>query len=182
MGSLTKKAKKRKSRKAKAKLTSLVTIATSVAFLHAASTFYLREVYNIKTLAPSWGIPKGDIVFSFGDLAILKKDIALRLLADTNLLAAEQIRLAAILALMCTIVYMVGKGWFDRMSLFLFVAGLWGILYYAFLFALLRWPDSLFSKDVITLFPLPVIVPVYMPLLLSGVILAGGALLVLKRK
>ncbi|MBE0447226.1 MAG: hypothetical protein IBX64_03845 [Actinobacteria bacterium] len=181
MGSLTRRFKKRKSRKAKARLTSLITIATSVAFLHAASAFYLREVYNIKTLAPSWGIAKGDIIFSVGDLMILKNDVALKILVDTTLLTTEQIRLAAILMLVLAMVYNIGKSWFDRVSLFLFVVGLWGVLYYAFLFALLRWPDSLLSKDVITLFPLPVIVPVYIPLLFSLLVLVGSTFLVFKK-
>lgn len=182
MGNLTKKVKKKKSRKAKAKFTSLVVIATTVAFLNAAAAVYLREIYNIKTLLPSWGLNKQDIVFKFGDLMVLKQDLALKILVDTNLLATEQIRQIAMLTLVGAAVYMIGKKWSERASLMLFVVGLWGVLYYAFLYAILKWPTSLLSKDVISLVPMPVIVPVYMPLLLSALAFVGGLFFILRSK
>lgn len=182
MGNLTKKVKKKKSRKAKAKFTSLVIIATAVAFLNAAAAVYLREIYNIKTLLPSWGLNKQDIVFRFGDLMVLKQDLALKILVDTNLLVTEQIRQIAMLALVAAAVYMIGKKWSERVFLMLFVVGLWGVLYYAFLYAIIKWPTSLLSKDVIALVPMPVIVPVYMPLLLSALTFIAGLFLILRSK
>jgi len=182
MGNLTKKVKKKKSRQAKAKFTSLVTTAMAVAFINATSSVYLREIYNVKTLLPSWGIAKKDIIFSVGDLMILNRDIALKILVDMNLLVAEQIRQVAAIALILVIVYMIGKSWFDRLSLLMFVGGLSGMLYYAFLFALLRWPSSLLSKDILVMVPTPVIVPIYMPVLLSALAFLGGAFLVFKKK
>lgn len=182
MGNLTKKVKKKKSRQAKAKFTSLVTIATTVAFLNAASSVYLREIYNIKTLLPSWGLSKQDVVFKVGDLMILRKELALKILVDLNLLVTEQVRQVAMLALVGAAVYMIGKKWSERMALFLFVVGMWGVLYYAFLYAIIKWPSSLLAKDVLALVPLPVIVPVYMPLLLSAMTCVGGLFLILKSK
>lgn len=182
MGKLTNKVKKKKSRKTKAKLFSLIAIAVSIAFLHAASSVYLREVYNVKTLFPSWEIAKNDIIFQLGDLMVLDRDVGLKMLVDTNLLVAEQVRQIALFLLIGVLAHMTGKGWFDRISLFLFIGGLSCVLYYLFLFALLRWPTSLLAKDVITLLPTPVIVSVYMPLLLSALAFTGSIFLVLRKK
>ncbi len=182
MGNLTNKVKKKKSRQKKIKIVSLVTIATAVAFFHAASALYLREMFNVKTLLPMWEIPKSDTIFTVGDLTILKYDMAVKILGDNILVISEQIQLVAILLLFAAVVYMIGKSMLDRFALFMFVGGLFSILYYGFLFALLRWPDSLLSKDVISFLPTPVIVPVYMPILLGALVFIGGVLLVFKKK
>lgn len=182
MGNLSKKVKKKKSRKAKAEFTSLSVIAAAIGFLYAVSAFYLREVYNIKTLAPSWRIAKSDVIFSAGDITILKRDLALKMLVDSNLLVAEQMRLVATVGLIFAIAHLIGKSWLHRMSIFAFMGGLCGMLYYVILFGFLRWPISVLAKDVVTLFPLPVVVPVYMPFLLSVLVFTGGILLVFKKK
>ncbi|MHB8842204.1 MAG: hypothetical protein ACYC56_10565, partial [Candidatus Aquicultor sp.] len=64
----------------------------------------------------------------------------------------------------------------------IFIGGLSSLLYYLFLFGFTHWPSSLLSKDIIALVPNPIIVPTYIPLVLSIVSLIGGTLLVFKRK
>lgn len=182
MGNLTKKVKKKKSRKKKAKLTSLLTISVAMGFLNAVAAFYLREVYNAKTLLPSAGISKRDVIFNLGDITVLSKAIALKILVNSSLLIAEEIRQVAVAALLVAFVYMLGKDMLDKVGLFIFIGGLSTLLYYAFLFAFTRWPGSLLSKDIIALVPNPIIMPAYIPLALSTVCLVGGVLLVFKRK
>jgi hypothetical protein len=182
MGNLTKKVKKKKTRKARAKLISLLIIGMTVAFMQSAAALYLRDIYNVKTLLPSWKIPARDIIFAVGDLTVLKRDLAYKILVDQNVLVAEQIRLVATIALIGAIAYMLGKSSLDRISHLLFIGGLSGVFYYVFMFALMRWPTSLLAKDVIALIPTPIIVPVYIPLLLSAVVLTGGTFLVFKKK
>ncbi|NCO66459.1 MAG: hypothetical protein COW32_00160 [Candidatus Aquicultor secundus] len=182
MGNLTKKVKKKKSRKTKAKIASLVTISLAMGFLNTAAAFYLRQVYNAKTLLPPTGISRRDVIFNVGDITILDKAVALKILVDSDLLIAEEIRQVAIVALLVAFVYLLGKDMLDRVGLFIFIGGLSSLLYYVFLFAFTRWPSSLLSKDIIAVVPNPIIVPTYIPLVLSVVSVVGGSLLVFKRK
>lgn len=177
----TKSTKKSKKKAVQAKTASLAVIALAIGFLQAASTFYLREIYSTKTLLPSWGIANKDIMFKTGDLMVLKKDTAVRILLDSNLLAAEQARQLAVFALIIGIVYFFGKDIKERGSLLLFIGGLAGVSYHAFLYALAHWPSSLLTKDVFALIPTPIIVPIYMSLLLSALALIGGTYLVFKK-
>lgn len=180
-GKSSKKSKKAKALSAKAKTVILSSMALAIGFLQATSSFYLREVFSIKTFTPSWGFTKSEIVFKGGDILVLKEQMALRILNDSNLLAAEQARQIAVLALIIALVYFIGKNIKERASLFLFVAGLAGVSYHVFLFYFLRWPKTLLAKDVMALFPVTVIVPVYMSVLLCALALIGGTYLVFKK-
>ncbi len=182
MGNLTNKVRKKKSRQKKIKVVLLIIITTAIAFFHASSALYLRAMFNVKTLLPTWEIPKSDTLFTVGDLTILKYDMAIKILRDKNYVISEQIQIVAILLLLAVVVYMIGKSILDRIALFMFAGGLFSMLYYGFLFAFLRWPDSFFSKDIVSFLPTPVIVPIYMPVLLGALVFLGGTFLVLKRK
>jgi len=182
MSNLTKKVKKKKSRQTKIKFLMLVTVAVALSFLNAASAFFLRKLYNTSTLLPSFGIAKSGVMFSFGDLTVLKHEMAFKILGDKDLLYAEQAREFAILALIFVLAYIIGKTWLERVSILLFIGGLFGALYYAFIYAFLKWPTSLVSRDIIALLPTPVIVPIYMPILLSALVFVGGFFLVFKKK
>ncbi|MDI6716095.1 MAG: hypothetical protein QME63_04025 [Actinomycetota bacterium] len=181
MSKLTEKVKKKKKRKARMRLVSISSIGVALGFLHAVSAFYLRQIYNVKTLAPAWRITKGEILFSAGDVAILKRDVALKILVNTDVLVAEQLRMLIIIVLLGAIVYLIGSKLTERAYLFLYLGGICGTLYYIFLFAFLRWPVSFFSKDALVLLSFPVIVPVYIPALLSIGALGAGAFLVIKK-
>ncbi|HEY3374675.1 MAG TPA: hypothetical protein VGK02_06405 [Candidatus Aquicultor sp.] len=172
---------KKKSIADRIKASSLAIIALTIGFLQAASTFYLREIYSLKTLMPTSPLGKADILFSKSDLLVLNKPTAARIIIDSNILQAEQARQLAIIALVIAIVYFAGKNNKERASLFLFVGGLAALSSVVFQFMLLHWPTSLLAKDVIVLFPMPVIVPIYIPLLLSALALVGGTYLVFKK-
>ncbi len=182
MGNLTKKVKKKKSRKTKAKIASLVIISIAMGFLNTVAAFYLRQVYNAKTLLPPTGISKRDVIFNVGDVTVLNNAVTLKILVDSSLLVAEEIRQVATVALLIAFVYLLGKDMLDRIGLFIFIGGLSSLLYYLFLFGFTNWPNSLLSKDIIALVPNPIIVPTYIPLVLSVMSLIGGTLLVFKRK
>jgi hypothetical protein len=182
MGSAEDKAKKKKERQEKIRKASLVLIAATIGFLHAASTIYLRGIYNIKSLLPSWGLKAGDYIINQGDFAVLTRKVAVKILVDNNLLVIEQTRQIAMLMLSVSVIYLVGKDARERTSLLLFVGGLAGVLYHVFLYSLLHWPNSLVAKDVIFLVPNPIVAPFYIPLLLSALAFAAGTFLLFKKK
>ncbi|MCL6472581.1 MAG: hypothetical protein K6T91_07165 [Firmicutes bacterium] len=182
MGNLTNKVKKKKARQKKAKFVSLFVISAAIAFFHATSTIYLRQLFNVKTLLPAGDIPKTDTIFNVGDLMVLKYEMGLKILNDKSFLLAEQIRPGAILLLLLVVIYMVGKEKLDRLGLFLYISGLFSVAYYAILYGFLGWPDSLLAKDVVSFLPVPIIVPVYMPVLLSLLVFMVGFFLVFKKK
>ncbi len=61
-----------------------------------------------------------------------------------------------------------------RFSLFLFIFGVWDIVYYLFLKVLLDWPPSVFTWDVLFLIPVTWIGPVLAPLICSLTMIALG--------
>src|SRR6266481_2867407 len=58
-------------------------------------------------------------------------------------------------------------------AVFLWTFALWDIVYYAGLWATVRWPLSLRDPDVLFLIPVPWISPVWFPLLVSALALAA---------
>ena len=57
---------------------------------------------------------------------------------------------------------------------FLWAFGLWDILYYVWLWVMLRWPSSLLDFDVLFLIPLPWVGPVLAPVLIALVMMGAG--------
>jgi hypothetical protein len=51
----------------------------------------------------------------------------------------------------------------------------WDIFYYVFLWLLMRWPPSLGTWDLLFLIPIPWIGPVWLPILISCMLIVGGA-------
>jgi hypothetical protein len=60
-----------------------------------------------------------------------------------------------------------------RAALFLWVFAIWDVVYYAALWATIRWPLSLTDPDVLFLIPVPWFSPVWFPLLVSGLAVAA---------
>ena len=54
---------------------------------------------------------------------------------------------------------------------------MWDIGYYAFLRAVIGWPGSLKTPDVLFLIPGPWVAPVFVPVAISAVMIVGALLL-----
>jgi hypothetical protein len=128
---------------------SLFTLA--MAQLEAAVVVYLRNIYY----------PDG---FEF-PLAIIHDRIA----------AIEIGREAATVIMFFGLakLYSAHDRW-RQYAAFLWAFGLWDILYYFWLWIMLRWPSSLLDFDVLFLIPLPWIGPVLAPVLISLVMMAAS--------
>jgi hypothetical protein len=134
----------------------VVLFATAMGFMETAIVVYLRKLYY----------PGG---FSF-PLKIIPPDIGL----------VECLREAATLVMLITIGIIAGKGKVERFAYFVLAFAVWDIFYYVFLFALLGWPQSLFTWDILFLLPVPWVGPVWAPLLLCALMVYGSVLVILR--
>jgi len=128
--------------------------ALAMAFVEAAVVVYLRRILGVVDL--------------LRDVAAYDPAIAL----------TEIGREAATLLMLLSLGFATGRSMRSRIGFALFAFGLWDILYYVWLRALLGWPASLLTEDVLFLIPLPWWGPVLAPILIALLSAAFGAVLV----
>ncbi len=85
-------------------------------------------------------------------------------------------REVATLLMLWTVGWLAGKTWRSRCGYALLAFGVWDIFYYVFLVPMTGWPQSLLDWDVLFLLPLPWWGPVLAPMLISLLLILGGAL------
>lgn len=86
----------------------------------------------------------------------------------------EQIREAATVVMIVCVAWLSGTNVRARAAAFLWVFGLWDLFYYGFLYAILAWPKSLLTMDVLFLLPGPWIAPIGVPVAISAGFLIVG--------
>lgn len=117
--------------------------AIAMAFLETSVVVYIRKLYY----------PEG---FMF-PLKLIAPDIAL----------TEFLREAATLLMLIGIGVIAGRNKIERFGYFIFTFAVWDIFYYVFLYALLQWPSSLLTWDVLFLIPCTWVGPVLAPVINS---------------
>jgi hypothetical protein len=117
--------------------------AIAMAFLESAVVIYLREIMY----------PEG---FQF-PLAPVQSDLAL----------TEILREAATLIMLLCIGFLAAKTASQRFAWFLYSFAIWDIFYYVFLWALIGWPETLLTWDILFLIPATWTGPVITPLILT---------------
>lgn len=122
----------------------------AMGFLEAVVVVYLRVIYY----------PGG---FDF-PLALLPARMAL----------IEIGREAATLAMLAAVAALAGRTGRERFAWFCYLFGVWDIVYYAGLKAMLGWPATLMTWDVLFLIPLIWTGPVLAPLLVSAGLIAAA--------
>jgi hypothetical protein len=85
-------------------------------------------------------------------------------------------REVATMLMLWAIGWLAGRNWRSRLSYSMIAFGLWDIFYYVFLVPMSGWPHSVLDWDVLFLVPLPWWGPVLAPVLISGLLILGGAL------
>ena len=138
------------------KLGWVLAYALAMAYAEAATVVYLRRVFGVVDL--------------LRDTAVY----------DPRIAAIEIAREAATLVMLLALGFAAGRSLQARLGFALFAFGTWDILYYAWLKVLLDWPESLTTQDVLFLIPLPWWGPVIAPVLVAILLLALGALLVVR--
>lgn len=91
------------------------------------------------------------------------------------LISVELLREAATMVMLLCVALLAARGTHERWACFLWAFAVWDITYYAGLWALVRWPPSLKTIDVLFLIPRPWIAQVWYPLLVSALTLAAVA-------
>ena len=131
----------------------LIIFATSMGFLEAIVVVYLRELYY----------PDG---FQF-PLKVMPPAIII----------IEWTREICTLLMLGSVAWISGKTFVKRFSVFLFVFGVWDIIYYAGLKIFLGWPESLLTWDILFLIPITWVGPVLAPLLCSLLMIVFAVIL-----
>ncbi|HNX66643.1 MAG TPA: hypothetical protein PKH02_07155 [Bacteroidales bacterium] len=127
----------------KSELLIAAVFAAAMGILEAIVAYYLRLLYY----------PVG---FSF-PLATMPDEV----------LSAEMVREAATLVMLISVAFLTGKDKISRFVLFLFMFGIWDILYYLGLKVIVGWPGSLTTWDLLFLIPVPWVAPVLAPVICS---------------
>lgn len=132
-------------------LPTAAVFAAAMAYLEAAVVIYLRRMHGITDLMLD------------------------RPLLDPFIATVEIGREAATLVILLVFGWAAGRTPQARVGLAAFTFGIWDILYYAWLKALIGWPDSLLEPDILFLIPLPWWGPVLTPILIALLLATGGA-------
>jgi hypothetical protein len=142
---------------------AIVVFAAAMGWLEAVVVVYIRGILGI---ARTETIPPAEEVFR-------------RLHSVPWLLTTEQTREAATIVMLGAVAAIAARGFSRRFGAFLVCFGVWDIMYYVGLYALLRWPPSLGTRDVLFLIPAHQwwYQPVWLPVLISCGFIAYGMLL-----
>lgn len=94
--------------------------------------------------------------------------------------AVEVIREAATLAMLAAVAVLAADTGWGRFGIFSLAFGVWDLVYYAALWVVLGWPESLLTWDVLFLIPGIWTGPVWAPALIAVFLVACGTLLYLR--
>jgi hypothetical protein len=134
---------------------TITVFAIAMGLLEAIVVVYLREIYY----------PEG---FAF-PLKAMKP----------GLLSTEILRELATLIMLITVGLLTGRNGTTRFAWFIFAFAVWDIFYYVFLKALLNWPESLLTWDILFLIPVTWVGPVLAPLI-NSITMIGLSLILIR--
>ncbi|HOV10769.1 MAG TPA: hypothetical protein PLL90_03285 [Bacteroidales bacterium] len=131
----------------------IVLFSIAMGYLESAVVVYIRELYY----------PEG---FTFPMVLISER-----------IMITEFFREAATMLMLLGIAIIAGRSAIERFAYFILCFGIWDIFYYAFLYVILGWPQSLLTWDVLFFIPVTWIGPVLAPLINSVTMIVLAALL-----
>ncbi len=132
------------------KLFWLTIFGIAMGYLEAAVVVYLRAIYY----------PEGF-------------DFPLKAMTDYKIIVEVFREVSTIFMLMAVAVLGGRKGW-ERFAHFIFIFGIWDIIYYIGLKITLNWPATIFDWDILFLIPIPWIGPVIAPVSISILFIISG--------
>jgi hypothetical protein len=141
-------------------LAVLVLYAVAMGWLEGVVVVYIRGLLGISSTEP---LPPGE-------------EVLRRLRTIPWLLGAEQSRELATIVMLAAVAWLAGARGRERLGAFLVAFGVWDIAYYVTLYALLRWPPSLGTMDLLFLIPPHPwwSQPVWVPVAISAAMIALG--------
>lgn len=135
--------------------------AAGFGFVEAAVVIYLRAAIG---LLPGYAGTLADVVAASSQFYQQSQSVAQ---IPRSLLVVEALREAATIVMLTTLALLTAGRRRERWAMFLWVFAIWDGTYYLWLWATIRWPDSLLAPDVLFLIPAPWIAQVWFPLLVS---------------
>ena len=121
----------------------LIIFAVSMGFLEAIVVVYIRELYYLDGFQ-----------FPLKEL-------------PPKIIVVEWIREISTLLMLGSVGWISGKFFLKRFSVFLFIFGIWDIIYYVGLKIFLDWPESMLTWDILFLIPITWVSPVLAPVICS---------------
>lgn len=134
---------------------AITAFGIAMGHLEAVVVVYIREILGI--------IPTPEHL----DPAVLEQ-------VPGWLIATEQTREAATIVMLVTLAIVAGRTARQSLGVFLYSFGVWDIMYYVALKAMLGWPASLGTLDCLFLIPAPWYAPVWVPVSISCVLIIIG--------
>src|SRR5437773_1059782 len=131
----------------------VIVFAVGMAWVEAASVYYLRAMFD--RIEPYQENP---------------------LPIEGVLGPVEIVREAATLVMLLTVGILAARTWPRRLGYTAIAFGVWDIFYYVFLKIICDWPKSLFDWDILFLLPLPWWGPVLAPVCIALLMIVGGTL------
>jgi hypothetical protein len=141
--------------------------AASFGFLEAVVVVYLRAATG---LLPGYQGTLSDVGRKSGQYYVQSQSVSQ---FPKSLLTLEVLREAATILMLVNVALLTSAKSTARAAVFLWTFAIWDIVYYAALWATVRWPHSLSDPDVLFLIPVPWLSPVWFPLLVGGLALAA---------
>jgi hypothetical protein len=141
--------------------------AAAFGFLEAVVVVYLRAASG---LLPGYQGTLSDVIHLSGQFYRGPQRITQ---FPQSLLTLEVFREAATILMLLSVAFLSSPKSKVRAAVFLWAFAIWDIVYYAALWATVRWPLSLTDPDVLFLIPVPWFSPVWFPLLVSGLAVAA---------
>jgi hypothetical protein len=139
--------------------------AASFGFLEAMVVVYLRAAAG---LLPGYRGTLSDVIRMSGEFYRQPQAIGE---FPQSLLALEVLREGATILMLLSVAFLSSAKLRSRAAIFLWTFAIWDIIYYASLWATVRWPLSVRDRDVLFLMPVPWFAPVWFPLLVSALAL-----------
>jgi hypothetical protein len=141
--------------------------AAAFGFMEAVVVIYLRAALG---LLPGFQGTLSDVARRSSEFYVQAQAIHE---FPKSLLTLELFREAATILILLSVSFLTSAKARARASVFLWTFAIWDIVYYAALWATVRWPLSLRDSDVLFLIPVPWLAPVWFPLLVSALTLTA---------
>lgn len=138
--------------------------AGAFGFLEATVVVYLRAAAG---LLPGYRGTLSDVVRLSQQSPLIGTEL------PQSLLTLEVFREAATLIMLSCAALLASVKTRARLAAFLWAFAVWDMVYYAALWATIRWPHSIRDPDVLFLIPEPWFAPVWFPVLVSALALAA---------
>ena len=156
-------------------LIALTIFGSAFGYVEATVVFYLRYLINFHT---NYNVSNYKVLLNLGFITFISPVHSL--LVNNRISTAEVFREAATIIMLIAISYLAGSNKKQRFGAFLVSFAAWDIMYYVFLKILDSWPNSLFTKDIFFLIPVPLLGPIITPIIISTIMFIVGCWLYIK--